>query len=71
MVIGAALGSTATVVQRQLAGGRFDVDAGGFAQVVPQTPVAEGDALDDATEGPVIQVALLLDTSGSMHGLLD
>jgi hypothetical protein len=40
-------------------------------EVRPSTPVAEVAKVEAAVDGPLVQIAVLLDTSGSMQGLIE
>lgn len=40
-------------------------------EVHPSTPVAEVAKVETAVDGPLVQIAVLLDTSGSMQGLIE
>jgi hypothetical protein len=40
-------------------------------EVRPSTPVAEVAKVETAVDGPLVQIAVLLDTSGSMQGLIE
>jgi Mg-chelatase subunit ChlD len=40
-------------------------------EVQPPAPVAEVAKVETAVDGPLVQIAVLLDTSGSMQGLIE